>query len=99
MKKIELINLTLDEIRKACTTVDNVCDDTKHILHEEDYESLKKLVNDCEDVLNSVRVKLRDVLEEVVDYQNATDMLSGVDCALAKVPFDLIYERTSEDDY
>lgn len=99
MEKIELINLTLDEIRKACTTVDNVCNDTKRTLRKEDSESLKELVNDCEEVLESVRVNLREVLEEVADYQNGTDMLCGVDCALTKVPFDLIYERTTEDDY
>lgn len=99
MEKIELINLTLDEIRKACTTVNNVCNDTKRILRKEEYDSLKELANDCEDVLDSVRVKLRDALEEVVNYQNATDMLCGVDCALSEVAFDLIYERKTEEDF
>lgn len=99
MEKIELINLTLDEIRKACTTVNNVCNDTKHTLRKEEYESLKMLVNDCENVLDCVRVKLREALEDVADYMNAVDMVCPVDAALSKVPFDLIYERTSDEDY
>lgn len=100
MEKIELINLTLDEIRKACTTVDNVCNDTKRTLRkEDDRECLKNLVDNCDEVLESVRVKLREVLEEVADYQDATDMVCPVDVALSEVAFDLIYERKDEYDF
>lgn len=100
MEKIELINLTLDEIRKACTTVDNVCNDTKRTLcKSDDYECLTKLVNNCDEILESARVKLREVLEEVADYQDATDMVCPVDVALSEVAFDLIYERKNEYDF
>ena len=100
MEKIELINLTLDEIRKACTTVNNVCIDTKRTLcKSDDCECLTKLVNNCDEVLESVRVKLREVLEEVANYQDATDMVCPVDVALSEVAFDLIYERKDEFDF
>lgn len=90
MEKIELINLTLDEIRKACTTVDNVYNDTKRTIRkDDDCECLTNLVNNCDEVLESVRVKLREILEEVANYQNATDMVCPVDAALSKVAFDL----------
>mgnify|MGYP007057634845 CR=1 FL=1 len=99
MEKIELINLTLDEIRKACTTVNNVCNDTKLMLKGDDCECLKKLVNNCNEVLESIRVKLREALEEVANYQDATDMVCPVDMALSEVAFDLIYERKDEYDF
>ena len=99
MEKIELINLTLNEIRKACTTVDNVCNDTKRTIKGDNCECLKRLVNNCDEVLESVRVKLREILEEVANYQNATDMVCPVDVALSKVAFDLIYERKDEYDF
>lgn len=99
MEKIELINLTLDEIRKACTTVNNVCNDTKLTLKGNDYGCLKNLVNNCNEVLESVRVKLRNVLEDIAENQNATDMVCPVDAALSEVAFDLIYERKDEYDF
>lgn len=66
MEKIELINLTLDEIRKACTTVNNVCIDTKRTLcKSDDCECLTKLVNNCDEVLRVLESSFAKCLKKL----------------------------------
>lgn len=99
MKKIELINLTLDEIRRSATTVSDVAKDAAYSNHKEPNELFETLISDCEIVLEDARIKLRDVLENIAEFQNAKDMICGVDMALCETAYDLIYERKDEYDF
>lgn len=99
MKKIELINLTLDEISRSATMVSDVCKDAVYSNHKEPNEMLEALVSDCERVLEEARIKLRDVLENIAEFQNAKDMVSPVDVVLSETAYDLIYERKDEYDF
>ena len=42
---------------------------------------------------------LRDVMEEIGEYMNAHDIVQGVDVAINKTIYDLVYERKTEKDY
>lgn len=91
MTKIELINLTLDEIRRSATIIN----DTRREAAKYD----KDLANEMVACLEEIRAYLRDVLEKAATCQNVYDMISGIDVALTEVSYDLIYERKTEQDY
>lgn len=99
MKNIELINLTLDEIRRSATMVSDVYKDAAYSNHKEQNESFEILMSDCDRVLEDARIKLRDILENIAEFQNAKDMICGVDMALGETAYDLIYERKDEYDF
>ena len=99
MRKIELINLTLDEIRRSATMVSDVYKDAAYSYHKEQNESFETLMSDCDRVLEDARIKLRDVLENIAEFQNAKDMVCPVDMALSETSYDLIYERKDEYDF
>lgn len=99
MEKIELINLTLDEIRRASTMINGVLNDTVRHLRQEDNEILQIRASRMTEVLENARISLRDVLENLGNCQNETDMVCPVDVALSEVAFDLIYERKDEYDF
>lgn len=99
MKKIELINLTLEEIRRSVTMVSDVCKDAAYNNLKEPNELFETLMSDSERVLETVRIKLRDVLGKIAEFQNAKDMVCGVDRALSETAYDLIYERKDEYDF
>ena len=99
MKKIELINLTLDEIRRSATVVSDVYKDAAYSNHKEQNELFETLMSDCDRVLEDARIKLRDILEKIAEFQNAKDMIFGVDMALCETAYDLIYERKDEYDF
>ena len=42
---------------------------------------------------------LRDVMEEIGEYMNDHDIVQGVDVAINKTIYELVYERKTEDDY
>lgn len=99
MEKIELINLTLDEIRRAALMIE--CVRNTAVCHNDvSPDDLKRqIMTDCTEQLERTRLQLREVLEDIAEFQNGRDMLCGVDCALSKVAFDLIYERKTEEDF
>lgn len=99
MKKIELINLTLDEIRRATQMIESVRAQVIWSNHVSPASVKNKIATDCTEQLERSRLALREVLEGVAEFLNAQDMLSGVDCALTKVSFDLIYERKTDEDF
>lgn len=100
MEKIELINLTLDQIRRSAQAIEDVRMHAEfHGFVNKDNTVTQKMQEDCKKVLDDCRIALRDVLEIITEYQNMNDVLSGVDVALTEVPLDLIYERTTEEDY
>ena len=92
MKKIELINLTLDEIRRSVSMISEVQNCALNA-NKNNNEVLQELSTDCDNILEEARIKLRDVLENVAEFQNAKDMICGVDVALTDVSYNLIYER------
>lgn len=99
MEKIELINLTLDEIRRAAQMIEGVRVQALWSNHISPDSVKDKIATDCTEQLERTRLALREALEDIAEFQNNQDMLSGVDCALAKVSFDLIYERKTDEDF
>ena len=94
-----MINLTLDEIRRSANMVSDVHRDAAYSNHKEQNELFETLMSDCDKVLEDARIKLRDVLENITEFQNAKDMVCGVDMALGQTAYDLIYERKDEYDF
>lgn len=103
MKTIELINLTLNEIRRSAQVIADVTTESEMIVpHQADgtvKDILNKRINENNEALNQCRIALREVLEDIAEYQNSCDMVSGVDAELGKVAYDLIYERKTDADY
>ena len=104
MSDYELINLTLDQIRRIAGAIELVRIEQWHLLKAQGEESISgKIMKDCYDkneaALKKCRLALRNVLKDIAEHQNAGDMVSAVDAALSKVPFDLIYERKNEKDF
>lgn len=99
MKKIELITLTLNELQRSATMVSDVYMDAVRSNTQEENDTFKQIASDCDDALEVLRLKLRDTLEFIGNFQNNSGMICPVDMALSEVPFDLIYERKDEYDY
>lgn len=107
MTSIELINLTLNEIRRSAQKLADAEDDYRRIIcdmkkdssHTENPEWLKKSADRLHGDLDRCRLALRDVLEDIAECQNNCDMVMGVDAALGAVAYDLIYERKTDEDY
>ena len=106
MRSIELIELGLNEIARECRIIDDVMTDAIHA--GQLLEVTKKANNGAffdrmatqhADMLREVHEKVRDLLEFVGEYMNGQDMVSAVDLAINKTVYDLVYERTKEEDY
>jgi len=93
MNDFELISLTLDEIRKQAYNLHEA-----RVCFEQNFPSAERAYGMKKEV-KRIRLKLRKVFEEIANYNNAIDNVSGVDVALSNVPCDLIYERKKSDDY
>ncbi len=104
MTSIELINLTLNEIRRTAQAVADVKTEQEFILKNKPLaktteDVMKRAVERDNNALEYCRKALRDVLEHIANYQNNVNMVRGVDGALGKVAYDLIYERKTDEDY
>lgn len=103
MSDYELINLTLDQIRRIAGIIEQVRVEQWHLTKINGSGIPGKIMRECynkqEAALKKCRLALRKVLEDIAEHQNAGDMVSSVDAALSKVPFDLIYERKHEEDF
>lgn len=104
MSDYELINLTLDQIRRIAGIIEQVRVEEWHLLKSKSKEGISDMImKSCysknQIALTKCRLALRNVLKDIAEYQNAGDMVSSVDAALSKVPFDLIYERKHEEDF
>ena len=104
MNEYELICLALEEIRKQAYNVQQAKQTMKHLLsaHDNDatYSHFKGDIQQHDKMLKETLDSLRyGVLEQITEYNNGIDNLSGVDVALWSIPFDLIYGRTQEGDY
>ncbi len=107
MKSIELINLTLNEIRRSAQMVADVEADCRNLIFNMEKEGFdaerielnKELADRLHEDLERCRLALRNVLEDIAECQNNRDMVTGVDVAIGKVAYDLIYERKADKDY
>lgn len=103
MSNYELINLTLDQIRRIAGAIELVRIEQWHLTKINGNGISGKFMKECyeknDKALKKCRLALRNVLEDIAEHQNAGDMVSAVDAALSKVPFDLIYERKDEKDF
>ena len=103
MKTIELINLTFNEIRRSAQCVADVTSECSMAINHQSNETVVGLmetsIKENNAALERCRIALREVLEDIANYQNSCDMVENVDVALGKVAYDLIYERTTDEDY
>lgn len=105
MEKIELINMALFEIGRECQIVDALSKESlRHIevieaKGEEVPDTFRKLKEQHDEMLGDIHKMLRDVMEEIGEYMNAHDIVQGVDVAINKTIYDLVYERKTEKDY
>ena len=103
MTQIELITLTLDEIRRSAQKIADITAEESTILRCQTDDSVKKNLSEIiernSNALEYCRKSLRDVLEHIAEYQNEWGMTESVDAAIGKVAYDLIYERTTDEDY
>ena len=106
MRSIELIELGLNEIARECRIIDDVMTESMHASllldatsNNERSEFFDRMATQHADMLKEVHGKVRDLLEFVGEYLNGQDMVSGVDLAINKTVYDLVYERTKEEDY
>ena len=105
MERIELINMALFEIGRECQIVDALRTESIRYIDvikakgEEVPDTLIKLKEGHEDILDDIHRMLRDAMEEIGEYMNGHDIVQGVDVAINKTIYDLVYERTTEKDY
>lgn len=107
MKQIELINLTLDEIRRAAQGLADVEVSYQYLIHRSfldggDFESRKynqERLQEMQEVLENCRLSLRKTMEDLIGYLGAHDMIAPVDEALSQVAHELIYEHKTDNDY
>ena len=105
MEKIELINMALFEIGRECQIVDALSKESlRHIevieaKGKEVPDTFRKLKEQHDEMLSDIHKMLRDVMEEIGEYMNAHDIVQGVDVAINKTIYELVYERKTEDDY
>ena len=101
MDTIELIKLTLEEIRRSSEMIESC---------KNNYVLVSKLKNnvteyraneimDYVDVIEKARISLRDTLNDLFKFQEAKDMFTGVDIALSKTAIELINEIKNESDF
>lgn len=101
MDTIELIRLTLEEIRRSSEMIESC---------KNNYVLVSKLKNnvteyraneimDYVDIMENARISLRDTLNDLLKFQEAKDMLTGVDIALSKTAIELINEIKNESDF
>lgn len=106
MRSIELIELGLNEIARECRIIDDVATEDIHAgllldaTGNGDRRALfDRMAAQHSEMLREVHEKVRDLLEFVGEYMNGQDMVSAVDLAINKTIYDLVYERTKEEDY
>ena len=104
MSDYELINLTLDQIRRIAGVVELVRIGQWHLLKIKGDESISgKIMKECyeknDKALKKCLTDLKNVLSDIAEHQNNGDMVTAMDAALSKVPFEILYQGKSEKDY
>ena len=105
MKKIELIELGLHEVLRQCHVIDGVMTECIHGSNIQEAKGigrdrfLDKLVYNHQELLDEVHTKVIELLDLCGEYMNNSGMTDGVEAAISKVVYDLVYERKTEKDY
>ncbi len=92
---MELIDLTLNEIRKYASRIDK----TNTILICRPDNNNEEFINSNKEALDDLRFKLIDCLDGIIEYMDGRCMLDECDIKLGGEILDLIYERKTEKDY
>lgn len=98
---------TFDKIILATQQIQNISSRIEHcrlvaactIKEKEEPFIFEHMVHNNESQLQSILDALMEIVENSANYINSTDNICGEDIALYKVPFDILYNRVSEDDY
>ena len=94
MTDYELINITLDEIRRSSTVIEQVSHESAiRSIYSDEKEVYNGMHSRGKDALNSIRKKLRDILEEISEYRNDEGMLDEEEIEFTKGAYDLIYKK------
>ena len=111
MKEIELINLELEEIRKATTIIDGLkrgFENMKWVASKEGKDVDTRInagvtatyqMKHFSNVLRNSEHNLNSICNHLWDELNKHDAITGVDIALSKVPMELINKVKKEEDY
>ena len=108
MRHIDLIRLTLDEIRKNVDCIGELMNDKSWLAKvievqgdesAEDIQKRRQTVGDYDEVLNRIRLDLRNVLEFSSNFRNDVSAYESWELSSSKENFDLIYDRKNEKDY
>ena len=105
MRKIELIELGLNEIARECRIVDGVACDCRQAIAvaQARGKEADKVLFDMQErhdgLLAEIHGKVIDLLETVGEYMNCNEMVTPVDTAINEAVYDLVYGRKTEDDF
>lgn len=105
MKKIELIELGLNEIARECRIIDSVAvscqysNDMRIAKGKGSDYTFEHIIKQHEEILSEVHEKVVALLDYVAEVMNAGEMVTATDAAISKPIFDLVYERKTEDDF
>mgnify|MGYP001391749152 CR=1 FL=1 len=111
MKEIELINLELEEIRKATTIIDGLkrgFENMKWVASKEGKDVNTRInagitassqIKHFQTILHDCECNLNSTCNHLWEELNNCDAITGVDIALSKVPMELINRTKEEKDY
>jgi hypothetical protein len=94
MTDYELINITLDEIRRSSTVIEQVSHESAiRSIYSSEKEVYDGMHTRGKTALGCIRQKLRDVLDEISEYRNNEGMLDEDEIEFTKGAYDLIYKN------
>lgn len=94
MTDYELINITLDEIRRSSTVIEQVSHESAiRSIYSSEKEVYDGMHSRGKIALGCIRQKLRDVLDEISEYRNNEGMLDEDEIEFTKGAYDLIYKN------
>ena len=94
MTDYELINITLDEIRRSPTVIEQVSHESAiRSIYSPEKEVYDGMYSRGKIALGCIRQKLRDVLDEISEYRNNEGMLDEEEIEFTKGAYDLIYKN------
>ena len=105
MRTIELIEMGLNEVTRQCHVINDVMLECKHGSDCQEVKNgkrdsfLDRLADEHEMLLDEVHGKVVELLDLCGEYMNNSGMTDGVEAAISKPIYDLVYKRKTEDDF
>ena len=94
MTDYELINITLDEIRRSSTVIEIVSHESAiRSIYSPEKEVYDGMYSRGKIALGCIRQKLKDVLEEISEYRNSEGMIDEDEIEFTKGAYNLIYKN------